>query len=130
MKKYQYALVLSRCNYIDLTDFKNLAKRTFVIHEWDPNISYDKYVSEQKENESGVRITAYTTSQHKLGGWVPIIRYSNGKWDSLRQQKEFFIKSKTINNIMMPAHMFFENQQDLINWMGAENYADAMIDLL
>lgn len=130
MNKYQYALVLSRCNYVDLTDFKNLSKRTFIIHEWDPSISYNKYVSDKGENESGVRITTYKIDKQKIGGWVPIMRYSNNKWHSLRQQRDFFVDNLTLNSIMMPAHLFFQNQQELIDWMGIDNYANAMVELL
>lgn len=131
---YRYGLKLATDTYTDLTSGEHLVKanRTFAIFKWESAVEFEKTVAKLKKNESGVPVVVRdTVSIPDTGMWLPILRFTGGKWRKITEEQKYYLQKKiNYKDVMTPMHMFFKDDKEFKEWLTTPLYNSLIIDLI
>lgn len=106
---YKYAVLMLRNNYIDLSSFNNLKRRSFNVYQW---ISKPRNLAKAPDIVSG---------------WQLWLQYKHRKWEKFNIERVDYTFD---GPCMMPAHIFFKTGEELKEWLGSKNVSKMFAELL
>jgi len=121
---YKYGIYLNTDVFCNLDSFDHLIKeqRVFYFYKWDEYLK-DVHSIKTITRANGEQIK---TKNPKVGGWVRICEwYPSMGWRKWESEEYHDWKMA-----MKPMHLLFRGKEDLIEWMGEDNFTDLVINLI
>lgn len=130
-QKHEICLVLASNKYVDLSDVPGLFKnhRGFRLYKWVPEYRTMLTKPRIERDVTGCRVKKWEDKPVKVGVWQYWMIFMGGRWKNINEEMAKFGKIDQ-KEIMMKGHLFFDTEEDFMNWLPEDQKEKMFMDLI